>query len=121
MVALSDPQDHVEVKASTIEAERGIVIEAAGTRDSTNTGGSLRFVQSELAASDPDGAGVTLSTSEHDGQFRSENLIIDTPDAPTIVAGDCRIHRHGAGEPVDCDTDTLVEELQRQAEEIRAE
>jgi hypothetical protein len=44
------------------------VIDAAGVRDNENTGGDIRLIYTQLNA--PDGAGVVVAASEHDGRFR---------------------------------------------------
>jgi hypothetical protein len=118
LVSLSDPDDELSLTATTVAAEGGLVVEVAGTRDEENTGGRIQMVNSHLEAADPDGAGVVLTTSEHDGWFRSVNLTIDTPADLVVVAGDCQAQRTHDGPPADCSTDALVDDLRRQASEL---
>lgn len=113
VVTLSDADDRLQVERSTISGEQGVVVHVAGVRNDANAGGDIRFVNSEVVAGDPAGAGVTIGASEHDGRFRATNLIIESDSHVLVSAGDCRVARSGSG-PVDCSTDALVEDLERQ-------
>lgn len=118
IVTLSDPDDSLSVVSSDLTGARGIAVEVAGTRDDDNTGGDIRFVDTQLAAPAEEGAGVAIAASEHDGRFRSVNLTVDSPADVIVTAGDCRVQRSAQGEPLDCSTDRLVAELRRQADEF---
>jgi hypothetical protein len=115
ILTLSDPDDPLAVESSQLTGTRGVVIDAAGVRDNENTGGDIRLIYTQLNAPDRAGAGAVVAASEHDGRCRSVNLTVNTPADLLVTAGDRQAQRSGAGGPLDCSTDQLVDELRRQA------
>ncbi|HWB71796.1 MAG TPA: hypothetical protein VG452_06220 [Egibacteraceae bacterium] len=115
LISLNDPADTFRSEASSFHYPQGIALEVGGTRQDLNEGGTITLVASELLAEDAGGVGIWLAASEHDGSFEAVETVAESPAGVTVVAGSCRIQRHG--QPIDCSTATVADDLARQAQE----
>jgi hypothetical protein len=116
LVELRDPEDSFYARNSSLDYPLGVVLKVLGHRGDENAGGSIRMERTSLSAATEDGEGVALVASEHSGTIELLQPTISTPSAVLVVAGDCEANV--AGNKVDCSTDALAENIERQAREL---
>ncbi|HEX8004178.1 MAG TPA: hypothetical protein VF519_15930 [Mycobacteriales bacterium] len=101
LVELNDPDDSINAEATQVTTARGIGVRVAGTRNGTNTGGTITFVDSTLLATGRE-APVHVLASEHSGTITLVETTLDTQGSLTVLAATCEARR--GGRKLDCST-----------------